>query len=296
MSFQGRPSRKPRLIVLIRHGESESNRDKSINEYTPNHMIPLTETGWWQARHAGAQLLRLLNIDDPSIATKLSDKYCISCKSLPLEGYARLNKSLDTNVVFYTSPYKRTRQTLKGILDVFDEYNGLNRGVHLPDNQCYQPEIPRRAGVWAVEHPKTCREARHYICYRVKDDPRIREQDFGNFQESHSMKELMQKRSTYGHFFFRFKEGESAADVYDRVANFQETLFRHFDKTDRKPRDVVVLVTHGIYSRVFLMKWFRWTYEEFESFVNIPNGSMVVMELDESIDRYVLRTPLPKWT
>lgn len=296
MNYEGKRSRKPRLIVLVRHGESESNIDKSINEYIPNHMIPLTENGWCQARQAGAQLLRLLNLDDPSIAERLVNKYSIPCKSLPLEKYERLDKSLDTNVVFYTSPYKRTRQTLKGMLDVVDEYNGLNSGVNLPECECYQPEIPRTAGVWGVQHPKACREKRHYLCYRVKDDPRIREQDFGNFQDSHTMNELMRKRSTYGHFFFRFKEGESAADVYDRVANFQETLFRHFDKTDRKPRDIVVLVTHGIYSRVFLMKWFRWTYEEFESFVNIPNGSMVVMELDESIDRYVLRTVLPKWT
>ncbi|EDO16665.1 hypothetical protein Kpol_1052p12, partial [Vanderwaltozyma polyspora DSM 70294] len=135
-----------------------------------------------------------------------------------------------------------------------------------------------------------------YICYRVKDDPRIREQDFGNFQEVRSMQDVMEKRQTYGHFFFRFPQGESAADVYDRVASFQETLFRYFERDiKRKPRDVVVLVTHGIYSRVFLMKWFRWTYEEFESFVNVPNGSMIVMELDESIDRYVLKTELPRW-
>lgn len=290
-----RPSRKPRLIVLIRHGESESNRDKSINQYTPNHMIPLTTTGWAQARATGAQLLKILNVDDESIVERLVEKYHVSGGTLPIQGYARLNHTKDTNVVFYTSPYKRTRQTLKGILDVFDEYNALNSGVKLPHSQCYEPEVPRQAGVWGVAHPKECRRERHYIEYRVKDDPRIREQDFGNFQETHSMKELMQKRSTYGHFFFRFKEGESAADVYDRVASFQETLYRHFDKQERKPRDVVVLVTHGIYSRVFLMKWFRWTYEEFESFSNIPNGSMVVMELDETIDRYVLRTILPKW-
>ena len=27
---------KPRLIILIRHGESESNKDKKINENVPN--------------------------------------------------------------------------------------------------------------------------------------------------------------------------------------------------------------------------------------------------------------------
>lgn len=44
------------------------------------------------------------------------------------------------------------------------------------------------------------------------------------------------------------------------------------------------------------MKWFRWTYEEFESFTNVPNGSLMVMELDEKLNKYVLRTVLPKWS
>lgn len=304
---------KPRLIVLIRHGESESNKDKTINQHTPNHMIPLTEHGWAQSKQAGVDLLRILNVDDNSIVENLAEKYEVSNDlrvKLESNGYARLNKKKDKNIVFYTSPYKRTRQTLKGILDVFNEYNELNCGVHVCDDEAYEPCGKNKLALWnppkspsgVYENNKTTQSqlkerdtAKNFIQYRVKDDPRIREQDFGNFQEVSSMQDVMKKRSTYGHFFFRFLEGESAADVYDRVASFQETLFRYFERTNKKPRDVVVLVTHGIYSRVFLMKWFRWTYEEFESFTNVPNGSMIVMEFDEKIDRYVLRTDLPKW-
>lgn len=302
---------KPRLIILIRHGESESNKDKTINQHTPNHLIPLTENGWNQSRQVGIDLLRALNLDNYDVIDELEKKYPKTTepmKKLPLKGYLRQRKKKDTNIVFYTSPYKRTRQTLKGILDVFDDYNELNSGVEVCDEERYQASGRSKFALWYppafpsgyyenknTQDPDGIHADKQFLLYRVKDDPRIREQDFGNFQQVTGMQDVMKKRSTYGHFFYRFQEGESAADVYDRVASFQETLFRYFERTNKKPRDVVVLVTHGIYCRVFLMKWFRWTYEEFESFTNVPNGSMIVMEFDESIDAYVLRTELPKW-
>lgn len=277
-------------------------------------MIPLTKRGWDQARQAGVELLKVLNVDDKSIVDNLATKYEATenvCDNLKLNGYQRFSKKIDKNVVFYTSPYKRTRQTLKGILDVFDEYNELNCGVEICEEERYQPCGKNKLATWTpprfpsgVYENNSVKESemvelnnneKNFIQYRVKDDPRIREQDFGNFQHISSMQDVMKKRSTYGHFFYRFQEGESAADVYDRVASFQETLFRYFEKTNKKPRDAIVLVTHGIYSRVFLMKWFRWTYEEFESFINVPNGCMIVMEYDATTDRYVLRTQLPKW-
>ncbi|SCU83549.1 LAFA_0D04236g1_1 [Lachancea sp. 'fantastica'] len=305
---------KPRLIILVRHGESVSNKDKTVNQHVPNHQIPLTENGWRQARRSGAQLLQFLNVDDQEECKKLADKYFFEDEKVPQlkQHYAQNNRNLDSNVVFYTSPYKRTRETLRGILDVLDEYNESNCGVSARQNDGYQPCGNMKLAHWqSPEFPhgyyenKESRELKESFCktaerktfihYRVKDDPRIREQDFGNFQELKAMRDVMSTRTNYGHFFFRFPQGESAADVYDRCASFQETLFRHFNQPGRKPRDVVVLVTHGIYLRVFLMKWFRWTYEEFETFTNVPNGSLVVMELDPELDRYVLRTTLPKW-
>lgn len=307
--FEAAACHKPRLIVLIRHGESESNKDKTINQHTPNHQIPLTENGWRQARQAGIELLRVLNLDDYSVVDRIAEhSKPKQGKELPLRNYARLCKKKDTNVVFYTSPYKRARQTLKGILDVFDDYNELNCGVQVKEENRYQPTGKSKFAMWYppmfpsgfYENSRGSSEeevsdGKNFLQYRIKDDPRIREQDFGNFQQVTSMQDVMSKRSIYGHFFYRFPEGESAADVYDRVASFQETLFRYFERTNKRPRDAVVLVTHGIYCRVFLMKWFRWTYEEFESFTNVPNGSMIVMEFDDTVDRYILRTELPKW-
>ncbi|KAL3230011.1 hypothetical protein RNJ44_01374 [Nakaseomyces bracarensis] len=312
-----RRGNKPRLIILIRHGESESNLDKAVNEKIPNHLIPLTDLGWKEARNAAVALLKVLNLDKHSeeVIKKLEEKYVVEndCRTmLKTSPCTRVSTSRDTSIVFYTSPYRRTKETLKGILDVVDEFNELNVGIKVHPEQKYEPCCKRKHSFWPrdVNTPTGIYENNItmpqvpvsenidgcYLQYKVKNDPRIREQDFGNYQNVDSMNDVMKERKNYGHFFYRFPQGESAADVYDRVASFQESLFRKFERrTSNNPKDIVVLVTHGIYARIFLMKWFRWTYEEYESFTNVPNGSMMVMELNEATDRYILRTELPKW-
>ncbi|KAF1784463.1 Histidine phosphatase superfamily [Phytophthora cactorum] len=47
------------------------------------------------------------------------------------------------------------------------------------------------------------------------EEPRIREQDFGNFQEPMKIRECKAQRRRFGSFFYRFPSGESPADVYD---------------------------------------------------------------------------------
>lgn len=41
----------------------------------------------------------------------------------------------------------------------------------------------------------------------------------------------------------------------------------------------LVIVSHGLASRVFLMKWFKWTVEQFEHLNNLGNCEFRVMEL-----------------
>jgi hypothetical protein len=54
---------------------------------------------------------------------------------------------------------------------------------------------------------------------RSREECRVREQDFGNFQVEERMRAVKETRQRFGRFFFRFPEGESAADVFDRVAS-----------------------------------------------------------------------------
>ena len=68
-----------------------------------------------------------------------------------------------------------------------------------------------------------------------------------------------QERADYGHFFYRIPNGESAADAYDRISGFNESLWRQFGEKEEEGGEakasVYVIVTHGLMTRVFLMKW-----------------------------------------
>jgi len=110
---------------------------------------------------------------------------------------------------------------------------------------------------------------------RAVEDPRIREQDRGHLRNPDVDEEIIKERDNYGSFYYRMPDGESGADVYDRVSIFLETMHRDFEKPDY-PQNVLI-VTHGMTLRLFLMRWFHWTVEEFENLRNPRNCQIVVM-------------------
>ena len=124
------------------------------------------------------------------------------------------------------------------------------------------------------------------ICH---EDPRIREQDWGHLRHPDDSRLLVEERNKYSLFYYRMKDGESGADVYDRVSVFFETLYRDFKK-DEYP-DNTLIVTHGMTLRIFLMRWFHWTVEEYEILKNPHNCQVVIMEIDRD-GKYKLVTPL----
>jgi broad specificity phosphatase PhoE len=91
----------------------------------------------------------------------------------------------------------------------------------------------------------------------IREDPRLREQEFaGSFQTSAlPSKEV---RDSYSKFFYRWNTGESAADVYDRVSLFIGAMWRDFATgffQEAIGKDgTVVIFTHGLTMRVFLMR------------------------------------------
>jgi hypothetical protein len=46
--------------------------------------------------------------------------------------------------------------------------------------------------------------------------------------------------------------------VYDRASSFIASLFRSFERYWRVPPRNIVIVTHGLYMRLFVMRYFRW--------------------------------------
>lgn len=160
----------------------------------------------------------------------------------------------DESVCFHISPYERTRQTFRYIKE------------SLQLNRC--------------------------CC---KEEPRIREQEWMNpyFHKlfgDMDLDDIWQQRDEYSTFFFRLPGGESGADVYDRITTFLETLHRDFKKEDYSN---VIVVTHGLAMRLFLMRWFHWSVEDFEELRNPQNCEFVIMELRND-GKYDLVTPLKK--
>ncbi|KAL6695958.1 histidine phosphatase superfamily [Trichoderma pleuroticola] len=222
---------KPRLIILIRHAQSEGNKNREIHQTIPDHRVKLTQDGWAQAHEAGRRLRKLLRPDD--------------------------------TLHFFTSPYRRTRETTEGILATLTSDDP-------------EPSPYRRSSI------------------KVYEEPRLREQDFGNFQPcSTEMERMWQERADYGHFFYRIPDGESAADAYDRVSGFNESLWRQFGEDDFA--SVCVLVTHGLMSRVFLMKWYHFSVEYFEDLRNINHCEFLIMRKQDN-GKYNLENKLRTWS
>mmetsp|Transcript_12412 Transcript_12412/g.14467 ORF Transcript_12412/g.14467 Transcript_12412/m.14467 type:complete len:268 (+) Transcript_12412:96-899(+) len=111
--------------------------------------------------------------------------------------------------------------------------------------------------------------------YSYIEDPRLREQDWGNFQDLKRMAEQQKERRRFGVFYYRFEEGESGADVYDRVSSFMETL--HRDSHRATPKNYV-LISHGITIRMFLARYYHWPVDTLNKLHNFYNGQMVVLE------------------
>ncbi|KAF4967569.1 hypothetical protein F66182_17912, partial [Fusarium sp. NRRL 66182] len=223
---------KPRMIILIRHAQSEGNKNREIHQSVPDHRVKLTPEGHKQALEAGRRLRKLLRPDD--------------------------------TLHFFTSPYRRTRETTEGILESLTS-----------------------------DDPSPSPFPRHTI--KVYEEPRLREQDFGNFQPcSAEMSRMWQERADYGHFFYRIPNGESAADAYDRVSGFNESLWRLFGEDSFA--SVCVLVTHGLMTRVFLMKWYHFSVEYFEDLRNINHCEFVIMEKNPDNGKFILQNKLRTWS
>lgn len=127
----------------------------------------------------------------------------------------------------------------------------------------------------------------------ARQEPRLREQDWANFQDSVDIERQKRLRDEYGHFFYRFTDGESGADVYDRVSTFLETLHRDWEAKN-SPRNVLI-VSHGLTMRLFCMRWFHWSVRFFESLSNPGNAEARVL-LRQPDYRYKLDRPFEQWT
>lgn len=199
----------PRRIILVRHAESEGNIDNFAYTYVPDPQVPLTLRGMQQAEQAGHKIKEAMDSDGQPY-----------------------------NLFFYTSPYKRSRQT------------------HDSLSSCFTPEQLKG----------------------VQEEVQLREQDFGNFQDAEGKQKEKAERLRFGRFFYRFPNGESGADVYDRMTIFEDHMIRDINAGRFRDNTSLVLLTHGLALRVFLMRWFHWTVDQFMNVYNPPNAEPLILE------------------
>lgn len=140
-----------------------------------------------------------------------------------------------SDALLYASPYMRTMQTIAALIDGSDAVR--NGGI----DQVYQ-------------------------------DPRLREAEFGTEKGPEKIEVEKEVRDRHGYFWYRYHGGESPADVYDRVSGFIDTMTR---QVERKKNPRVLIVSHGITIRCFVMRFMHLTVDEFDSIDN-PNNTDIV--------------------
>ncbi|KAK4739188.1 hypothetical protein R3W88_002885 [Solanum pinnatisectum] len=157
----------------------------------------------------------------------------------------RIKKLISENdnnwkVFFYVSPAERTRRTLREIGGSF----------------------PKRRVMG------------------VKEESRLRELNFGNYHDPASIGKIKEERVTYGRFYYRVPGGETGAEVYDRISSYIECLRRDIEMKKFLCEETnIIIVTHGLSSRMFLMKWFDWTIEQFEDLNRMKTSEFQVLQL-----------------
>jgi len=142
----------------------------------------------------------------------------------------------DDSVKYIVSPYVRTKETLNGIIHAWDP-SEWQKG-------------------W------------------IREDVRIREQEFGNY-DSPDMARLHATKKQFGPFYYRFPEGESIADCYDRASLFVESIYRSWHDNTKTNE---VIVGHGTMILVTLMRLLRLTVDDFGNLDHLQNCEFVVLE------------------
>jgi broad specificity phosphatase PhoE len=102
------------------------------------------------------------------------------------------------------------------------------------------------------------------------EDPRLREVDHGY----DAVSAQMELRRRHGWFYYRFRGGESPADCFDRTSSFLESMMR---EVQRKSVERVLIVTHGLTIRCFVMRFLHLTVEQFDTLAGPDNCEIVTL-------------------
>jgi broad specificity phosphatase PhoE len=124
----------------------------------------------------------------------------------------------------------------------------------------------------------------------------LREQDFGDWdgltdeeieeRDRARWEKRRRAQESLGIFYFRYPNGESRADVVERMSIFIGKIHRSRYRTH-------IVFLHGVTQRAFRMAWMNRSVEWFEAEQNPVNASVLLIERDPATtrwtDRYLLQ-------
>lgn len=155
------------------------------------------------------------------------------------------------NFLFFNSPYFRARQTLDHLKETLN-----------PDKF-----------VESIENP----------CLREQEWHGGPPQEFDNDQEK--------LRSSVSTFYYRFKNGESGAEVFERMEIFRANCIKPLLAKNQLV-DNIGIVTHGYAARVLLMSLLGWDVETFEMVRNPKNAEIIQIAVDYELGDFKLISKL----
>ncbi|MBS1994178.1 MAG: histidine phosphatase family protein [Cyanobacteria bacterium SZAS LIN-3] len=141
--------------------------------------------------------------------------------------------------IVYCSPYKRTRQTTLEALV----------GAGLIKSSDEKPPL------------------------RLYEDPRLREVEMG-YDGQESINAQREMRDKIGYFWYQMERGESPVQAYDRVSGFLESFMRQMKRKNKKS---ALIVSHGLTIRIFVMRFFHLTVEEFDLMRSPDNCDIITI-------------------
>ncbi len=241
-------------ILLVRHGQSQSNKDWSVNKRVADHAIELTDEGKEQARQAGKFLADW-------IWTCLVHKDHL--------GFNHLQK-----IRLWNAPYARTRQTRDGILET----------CVVPEKCIVRNEDPELIDLIQNNYLK---EGETFF-ESHREHLLLHEQQFGLFDglSDNERRETFPEMQAYyekckqyeGKLWPIMPLGESRIQVCSRVHQTFGTFHRDHDKHGIS---TIVVVGHGTTNRAFVQ---MWLHREWEWMHNEPNPNNCSIRLIESGD------------
>jgi broad specificity phosphatase PhoE len=152
-----------------------------------------------------------------------------------------LGSIFTSSSLLYCSPYLRCRQTLACIID----------GAGLTDSA---------TSVYTAPKPLI--------------DPRLREMAFGYGKTQCAVQKEKELRKIHGWFYYRMAGGESPADIYDRICTFLESMWR---QALRRKNYRIIIVSHGITIRCFVMRFMHLTPEQYAGLDNNENCDIITI-------------------